>query len=77
MTKHLTLGQRYVLTRLPRQTIYNYIYADRIGEMLANTKHKGEYNHKAKKEYKPQLYAYRLTEILTITTDNDSEFSNS
>lgn len=133
--------------RISKQTIYNHIHADRSGELLANTRHKGKYNRKAKKERKPTkatnipnrtsiherpkeadgsrfgdwemdlivgkdgygailvlaerstsyciieklphgknareiakaiirlLYAYRLTGVLTITTDNGSEFS--
>ena len=134
-------------TRISKQTIYNHIHADRSGRLLANTRHKGKYNRKAKKERKPTratnipnrtsihdrpkeadgsrfgdwemdliigkdgygailvlaerntsyciieklphgknareiakavirlLYAYRLTGVLTITTDNGSEFS--
>lgn len=134
-------------TRISRQTIYNHIHADQSGELLANTRHKGKYKRKAKKERKPTratnipnrtsiherpkeadgsrfgdwemdlivgkngygailvlaerstsyciieklphgknakeiakavirlLYAYRLTGVLTITTDNGSEFS--
>lgn len=132
---------------ISKQTIYNYIHADESGELLANTRHKGKYNRKSKKERKPTkasnipnrtsihdrpkeadgsrfgdwemdliigkdgygailvlaerntsyciieklphgknakeiakavirlLYAYRLTGVLTITTDNGSEFS--
>lgn len=134
-------------TRILRQTIYNHIHADQSGELLANTRHKGKYKRKAKKERKPTratnipnrtsiherpkeadgsrfgdwemdlivkkdgyrailvlaerstsyciieklphgknareiakavirlLYAYRLTGVLTITTDNGSEFA--
>ena len=134
-------------TRISRQKIYNHIHADQSGELLANTRHKGKYKRKAKKERKPTratnipnrtsiherpkeadrsrfgdwemdlivgkdgygailvlaerstsyciieklphgknareiakavirlLYAYRLTGILTITTDNGSEFA--
>lgn len=134
-------------THISKQTIYNYIHADKSGELLANTRHKGKYNRKTKKERKPTratnipnrtsihdrpreadgtrfgdremdliigndgyrailvlaerntsyciieklphgknakeiakavirlLYAYRLTGVLTITTDNGSEFS--
>lgn len=134
-------------TRISKQTIYNHIHADSSGRLLANTRHKGKYNHKTKKERKPTratnipnrtsihdrpreadgtrfgdwemdliigkdgygailvlterstsyciieklphgknareiakavirlLYAYRLTGVLTITTDNGSEFS--
>lgn len=134
-------------THISKQTIYNYIHADKSGELLANTRHKGKYNRKSKKERKPTkatnipnrtsihdrpkeadgsrfgdwemdliigkdgygailvlaerntsyciieklphgknakeiakavirlLYAYRLTGVLTITTDNGSEFS--
>ena len=132
---------------ISKQTIYNYIHADESGELLANTRHKGKYNRKSKKERKPTkasnipnrtsihdrpkeadgsrfgdwemdliigkdgygailvlaerntsyciieklphgknakeiakavirlLYAYRLTGVLTITTDNGSEFA--
>ena len=134
-------------TKISRQTIYNYIHSDQTGRLLANTRHKGKYNRKAKKINKPTkatnipdrtsiherpaeadgsrfgdwemdlvigkdgygailvlverntsyciieklphgknakeiakavvrlLYAYRLTGVLTITTDNGSEFS--
>lgn len=134
-------------TRISKQTIYNHIHADKSGKLLANTRHKGKYNRKAKKGRKPTkatnipnrisihdrpkeadgsrfgdwemdlivgrdgygailvlaerktsyciieklphgknakeiakavirlLYAYRLTGVLTITTDNGSEFS--
>ena len=134
-------------THISRQTIYNHIHADKSGRLLANTRHKGKYNRKTKKERKPTkatnipnrtsihdrpgeadgtrfgdwemdliigkygygailvlaerstsyciieklthgknareiakavirlLYAYRLTGVLTITTDNGSEFS--
>lgn len=134
-------------THISRQTIYNHIHADRSGVLLANTRHKGKYNRKSKKERKPTkatnipnrtsihqrpkeadgsrfgdwemdliigkdgygailvlaerntsyciieklphgknakeiakavirlLYAYRITGVLTITTDNGSEFS--
>jgi len=134
-------------THISKQTIYNYIHADKSGELLANTRHKGKYNRKSKKERQPTkatnipnrtsihdrpkeadgsrfgdremdliigkdgygailvlaerntsyciieklphgknakeiakavirlLYAYRLTGVLTITTDNGSEFS--
>ncbi len=133
--------------RISRQTIYNYIHADKSGRLLANTRHKGKYNRKSKKERRPTkatnipnrtsihdrpkeadgsrfgdwemdliigkdgygailvlaerntsyciieklphgknakeiartviklLYAYRMTGVLTITTDNGSEFS--
>ena len=40
-------------TRISKQTIYNYIHADQSGELLANTRHKGKYNRKTKKEPKP------------------------
>ena len=134
-------------TRISKQTIYNHIHADKSGELLANTRHKGKYNKKSKKERKPTkatnipnrtsihdrpkeadgsrfgdwemdliigkdgygailvlaerntsyciieklphgknakeiakavirlLYAYRLTGVLTITTDNGGEFA--
>ena len=38
---------------ISKQTIYNYIHADESGELLANTRHKGKYNRKSKKERKP------------------------
>ncbi len=135
-------------THISKQTIYNHIHADKSGRLLANTRHKGKYNRKTKKnaslpkplpsqtapvstkgrgrqadgtrfgdwemdliigmegygailvlaerntsyciiEKLPHgknakeiakavirlLYAYRLTGVLTITTDNGSEFS--
>ena len=134
-------------TRISRQTIYNYIHADKSGRLLANTRHKGKYKRRSRKERKPTkatnipnrtsiherpkeadgtrfgdwemdlivgkdgygailvlterntsyciieklphgknakeiakavvrlLYAYRLDGVLTITTDNGSEFS--
>lgn len=136
-------------THISKQTIYNYnhIHADKSGKLLANTRHKGKYNRKPKKERKPTkatnipnrtsiherpkeadgsrfgdremdlivgkdgygailvlaerntsyciieklphgknareiakavirlLYAYRLTGVLTVTTDNGSEFA--
>lgn len=40
-------------TRMSRQTIYSHIHADRSGELLANTRHKGKYNRRTKKERKP------------------------
>lgn len=133
--------------KITKQTIYNHIHSDTTGILLANTRHKGKYNHRSKKELKPTkatnipnrtsiherpkeadgtrfgdwemdliigkngygailvlaerstsyciieklphgknakeiakavvrlLYAYRLTGVLTITTDNGSEFS--
>ena len=133
--------------KISRQTIYNYIHADKTGRLLANTRHRGKYNRKNKKRGKPTkatnipnrtsihdrpteadgtrfgdwemdlivgkggygailvlverntsyciieklphgknakevakavirlLYAYRLTGVLTITTDNGSEFA--
>ena len=36
--------------RISKQTIYNHIHADKSGELLANTRHKGKYNKKSKKE---------------------------
>ena len=134
-------------THISKQTIYNHIHADKSGRLLTNTRHKGKYNRKTKKERKPTkatnipnrtsihqrpaeadgtrfgdwemdliigmdgygtililaernasyciieklphgknakviakavirlLYAYRLTGVLAITTDNGSEFS--
>lgn len=40
-------------TRISKQAIYNHIHTDKSGELLANTRHKGRYNRKSKKERKP------------------------
>lgn len=40
-------------THISKQTIYNHIHADKSGVLLANTRHKGKYNRKSKKERKP------------------------
>lgn len=42
-------------TKISRQTIYDHIHADRSGELLANSRHKGKYNRKTKKERKPTM----------------------
>ncbi len=41
-------------THISKQTIYNHIHADQSGVLLANTRHKGKYNRKSKKERKPR-----------------------
>lgn len=46
-----TLGKEG--THISKQTIYNLIHADKSGELLANTRHKGKYNRKSKRERKP------------------------
>ncbi|MBD5310885.1 MAG: IS30 family transposase [Bacteroides sp.] len=38
---------------ISRQTIYNYIHADKSGRLLVNTRHKGKYNRRSKKGKKP------------------------
>lgn len=40
-------------THISRQTIYNHIHADKSGRLLANTRHKGKYNRKTKKNVNP------------------------
>lgn len=40
-------------TRICKQTIYAIIHADKSGELLANTRHKGKYARKAQRQAKP------------------------
>ena len=40
-------------TKISRQTIYNHIHDDPTGKLLANTRHRGKYNRKKKKESRP------------------------
>lgn len=40
-------------TRICKQTIYSIIHADASGELLANTRHKGKYDRKARPRAKP------------------------
>ena len=54
-------------THISKQTIYNYIHADTSGKLLANTRHKGKYNLKTKKE----CYTTKATNIPNRTSIHD------